>query len=431
MRLIDVLTSPWAIVPDKLVEIQNIYAAHFRGEKIDIKALEAKLGQPLNNKPQGYDVIDGVAVLPIDGVISKRMNMFTQISGGVSTELIGRDFKEALNDPSVNSIILRIDSPGGSVDGTQNLADVISSARGVKPVVAFADGLMASAAYWVGAAADKIYISGETTQVGSIGVVAQHVDISREEEMRGVKTTEIYAGKYKRIASNYKPLSEDGRSTMQDQVDYIYSVFVGSVAKNRGVSEETVLSDMADGRIFIGQQAVKAGLVDGVSTLERLISDLSNRAGAALIQSTKEGHDMEMTLEKLVADHPQIADALRAEGRQQGAEAERARIKDVEAQSMPGHEKLIGELKFDGKTTGPEAAVKVLGAEKSVRETRLANIKADAPAPLPAVVAEETKAQEKSAQEVADLATGYINEQKAKGIVVSPAKAVAHVTKGA
>ena len=76
MRVIDVLNSPWAIVPDKLQEIQAIYATHLRGEKIDIKGIEAKLGQPLQNKEQGYEVIDGVAVIPVDGVVSKRMNLF-------------------------------------------------------------------------------------------------------------------------------------------------------------------------------------------------------------------------------------------------------------------------------------------------------------------------------------------------------------------
>jgi signal peptide peptidase SppA len=274
MRVIDVLSSPWAIVPSKLLEIQAIYATHLRGEKIDLKGIEAKIGQPLQNEPQGYEVQDGVAIIPVDGVISKRMNLFTRISGGASTELIGRDIRAALADPAVHALILRVDSPGGTVDGTQELAQLVYGARGSKPIATYVDGMMASAAYWIGSAADKAWIGTDTTAVGSIGVVASHTDYSRYEENMGIKTTEIYAGKYKRIASEHQPLTEDGRQYIQDMVDYLYSVFVADVAKQRGTDTETVLKNMADGRIFTGQQAVSAGLVDGVSTLDQLIADL-------------------------------------------------------------------------------------------------------------------------------------------------------------
>lgn len=274
MRVLDILNSPWAIVPDKLREVQAIYATHLRGEKADFKALEAKLGQPLQNREQGYEIIDGVAIVPVDGVISKRMNMFSQISGGASSELIGRDIRDALADPEVHSLLLQVDSPGGPVDGTQELAQTILRARGQKPIVTYVDGTAASAAYWIGSAADKVYIGSDTAQVGSIGVVASHTDYSRREEMMGVKTTEIYAGKFKRIASEHKPLSEDGQQYIQGMVDYLYSVFVGDVAKQRGVDTETVLQNMADGRIFTGRQAITAGLVDGEATLENLIVGL-------------------------------------------------------------------------------------------------------------------------------------------------------------
>ena len=230
MKILDVLTAPWAIQPSKLLEIQGIYATHLRGDKIDLKGVEAAIGRPLNNnQAQGYEVIDGVAVLPITGVISKRMNLFAQISGGASTELVARDLKAAISDPAVKAIILQIDSPGGTVDGTETLANLVREAKAVKPTVAFADGMMASAAYWIGSAAGGIYMSDSVAQIGSIGVVATHQDISAAEAARGVKTTEITAGKYKRAASQFAPLTESGRQTIQDQVDYLYSVFVQAV----------------------------------------------------------------------------------------------------------------------------------------------------------------------------------------------------------
>ncbi|MDP3797400.1 MAG: signal peptide peptidase SppA [Polaromonas sp.] len=270
MSVLDVVNAPWAITPDKLREIQAFYSAYLRGEKSDIGAIEDRLGRPLANERKPYILSDGVAVINLEGIIAKKMNLFTQISGGTSTELATQDLRTALADSAVNSIILLIDSPGGTVDGTQALSDQVYAARRVKPIVALASGMMASAAYWIGSAAMAVYISEQTTVTGSIGVVTSHVDMSGAEAQKGIKTTEIYAGKFKRVASAYSPLSDDGRTSIQEQVDYLYSVFVGDVAKNRGVSVDAVLQKMADGRLFTGQQGIEAGLVDGVATLEGL-----------------------------------------------------------------------------------------------------------------------------------------------------------------
>ena len=379
MRLLDVLTAPWAILPDKLVEIQAIYATHLRGDKIDLEAVEKRLGRPLNNEPKGYEIRDGVAILPVQGVIAKRMNLFSQVSGGTSSELIGRDFKQALADPNVEAIILAIDSPGGSVDGTQVLADTIAAARGKKPVVAWTDGAMCSAAYWIGAQADAVYAASDTVQVGSIGVVAKHTDVSVAESAQGLKTTEIVAGKHKRIASQYAPLTEDGRASIQAQVDYLYSIFVADVAKARGVSQEKVLQDMADGRVFIGRQAIAAGLVDGVSTLDDLIASIKQGAAGAAVRHQPIAEGEVMDRQSILAQAPELAEAFRAEG----AAAERARILAVEAQALPGHEALIAQLKADGKTSGPEAAAQVLAAEKAKLAGMAQQLAADAPAPVP------------------------------------------------
>lgn len=401
MKLLDIINASWAITPEMLEEIQGIYLTHLRGDKIDIKGVEARLGQPLNNAQQEYDVRDGIAIIPAHGVIAKRMNMFMNISGGSSTELIARDFKAAIDDPEVLAIILDIDSPGGTVDGMQELAEVVFNARGKKPIVAFTDGVMASAAYYIASAADEVYISGDLVSVGSIGVITKHIDISKAEEKNGIKSTEIFAGKFKSIASQHAPLSQEGRDNIQARVDYMYSIFVADVARYRGVSVETVLEDMADGRIFIGKQAIEAGLVDGVSTFDGLVDKLAG--GDSAINTTREVNSM--TLDKLKSEHPDIYQAVLAEGkalgmedgktavaethkaelatavdnaRAEGGSAEMQRIKDIEAQAMPGHEKLITELKFDGKTTGAEAAVKVLSAHKAKLSTISEDLETDA-----------------------------------------------------
>ncbi|MEO8153569.1 MAG: S49 family peptidase [Rhizobacter sp.] len=384
MKLLDILTSPWAIQPEKLMEIHAIYATHLRGDKIDIAAVEQRLGRPLANEPKRYEIYAGVAVLPIEGVVAKRANLFSQISGGVSTEMVARDLADAVNDPAVHSIILHIDSPGGTVDGTQSLASAITAAKALKPTVSLASGTMASAAYWFGSAAQAVYIEDTTTQVGSIGVVGAHVDISGAEAARGVKTTEISAGKYKRIASQYAPLSAEGRQTLQDQIDYTYSLFVNAVAVNRGVSEDKVLSDMADGRVFIGQQAIDAGLVDGVSTLAALVAQLNQeRAGAAQPKPTSKGSAMSLTREQLAAQEPALLSAVLAEG----ATAERARIQAVESALIPGHEALIASMKFDGKSSGGDAALAVNAAERAARAHAATALANEAPKPVPSAAA--------------------------------------------
>ena len=274
-KLLDVMAAPWAIMPSVLTELYGIYSMHTQGQKIDLAAVESQLGRPLDNEQPNIEIKNNVAVITAHGIIAKKMNMFTRISGGVSSEILDEQIQMVMGDDSVKGVILDIDSPGGTVDGTFELADSIHSLRGKKSIVALANGLMASAAYAIGAATDAIYVSGPTTHVGSIGVVTAHTDYSQYEKNRGIKTTEIYAGKYKRIASQHEPLSDEGRENIQERVDYLYSIFVDRVAAFRGVSTNKVLSEMADGKLFIGQQAIDAGLVDGVSSLDDLINQLA------------------------------------------------------------------------------------------------------------------------------------------------------------
>jgi signal peptide peptidase SppA len=408
MRLADIVSGPWAITPEMLHEIQGIYSRHLRGEKINLEMVEASLGRPLNSEPKGYELRDGVAILPIDGVIGKKMNLFTRISGGVSTDLVGREFDRAMADPQVKAVILAIDSPGGTIDGTPDLAEKVFRARGQgKEIIAFTDGTMASAAYWIGSAADAVYASNETNIVGSIGVVTSHTDYSRAEEQAGMKTTEIYAGKYKRIASEYAPLSDEGRAYIQSLVDHSYSVFVDAVAKHRGTTADDVLTRMADGKIHKGSQAINAGLVDGVSTLDELVARLKNNTGTASQKTWQAGSaainptlkETTMNIETLKADHPELVQAIIAEAQAtmaeaveaasvEGAAAERARIQSVEDACIPGHEALIASLKYDGKTTGEQAALQIIGAEKLLRTGAL-TAQQEANVAVPAIEADD------------------------------------------
>ncbi|XVJ69885.1 MAG: S49 family peptidase [Rhizobacter sp.] len=431
MKLIDLLTSPWAITRQSLEEICGIYSTHLRGEKIDIKAVEARLGRPLANEPTAYQVINGVAVLPVEGVMAPKANLMMQVSGGASTQMLARELQAAVADPSVRAIILQMDTPGGSVIGTPEFAAAIASAKAAKPTVAYTDGQMASAGYWTGSAADGVYISGSTTIVGSIGVVMAHRDMSQANQAAGLKVTEITAGKYKRIASVNAPLSKEGEATLQAQVDYIYGLFVDAVAANRGTSADAVIERMADGRTFIGTQAIDAGLVDAVSSLDALISDLSQgthpamkgrranfSAGAAhtSINPTCEGTvmpqaDTTITRESLERDHAGLFAQLRSEFQAEGASNERSRILAVREQALPGHGVLLDRLAMDGKTTGPEAAAAVLAAERSARAAAAQAHADDAPQAVPTSHAPDDKAEVSQDDKVAK-AKAYAAEHK-------------------
>ena len=312
MKLLDILTSPWAIEQSKLNEIVGIYLTHLRGEKIDIKSLEDRLGEPLERKDQGYSIENGVGIITIDGVIAQKANMFTKISGGCSLQMLERDFRMAMEDPEVERILLYIDSPGGSTAALET-SDMIRSMRGRKPIIAFTDGQMCSAAVAIGTAADRVYISGESTCVGSIGVVCAHTDQSEYDRKMGIKVTEITSGRYKRIASSHEPLREEGREYIQSQCDYLYSAFISLVSENRGVDIEKVLNDMAEGKVFIGKQAIDVGLVDGVSSMDSLLTKEDLWPGEAKGNYNFIEGETEMTLEELKKDHQELVKAIQDE----------------------------------------------------------------------------------------------------------------------
>jgi signal peptide peptidase SppA len=345
MRLIDIVNGPWAILPETHREIQDIYVRHLKGEKIDVKSLDIQKKDPLASpalvaaaaerqaENRGtYLVVDNVAVIPVHDVIAKRMTFFMEICGGTSSQILMRDFAAAQNDPSVIGIILYFDTPGGTVDGTMEASEFIQGYQGQKPVVGFTDGMIASAGVWIAAPCDSIYISSNTNPIGSIGVVAAHVDVSKRMEMFGQRVTEITAGDYKRVASAYSPLSDEGRAYIQAQLDHIYTAFTDAVGSNRGLSVDDH-KQWADGHIFLGSQAIEAGLVDGVSTLDDLIAEMAAgrmkpkqpiqpqqkqqqaRAGVARVETTLTEGETTMTREEFQAKHPELFQAILEEGR--------------------------------------------------------------------------------------------------------------------
>jgi hypothetical protein len=212
--------------------------------------------------------------------------------------------------------------------------------------------------------------------------VTTHRDVSAAEAQVGVRTTEITSGKYKRIDSNFAPLTEEGRAYIQNRIDAIYTVFVDDVARNRGVSLDVVLQDMADGRVFVGVDAISNGLVDGVATWEDVLGMKHNvgRAVAATAELVADACDTptEGTMEDVSTTEQEPAVSVEINP----AEAERLRIQGVLAQSLPGHEALVNALAFDGVTTPEQAAVRIVDAERATRESMAVAMVDVSPSPV-------------------------------------------------
>ena len=260
-----VCREPWAIEESKLAEI--IEVLRLKAEGADIGPYAAR------EKPEPSRQ-GAIAVLPVFGLLSKRANMMTDFSGGTSIQKLTSHFRQAVRDPEVASILLQVDSPGGGVFGVSEFADEIFKARGKKRIVALADDVAASAAYWIATAAEE-FVMTPSAKAGSIGVFAVHEDASGLHEKVGIKHTIISAGKFKTEGNEFEPLTEEARAFMQSEVDRYYGMFILAVARNRGVKVADVLSGFGQGRALGAPQAVKEGMADWIGTFDDVIGEMA------------------------------------------------------------------------------------------------------------------------------------------------------------
>ena len=179
---------------------------------------------------------------------------------------------DAATDPAVRAILLDIDSPGGEAAGVFDLSDLVYEARSLKPVWAVADEEAFSGAYAIASGAERLIVP-RTGGLGSIGVVAVHVDRSARDAMEGFRTTTVYAGAAKNDFNPHETLKDGARRTLQAEVDRVYALFVDTVARNRGLTADAVRATEA--RLFFGEDAVAAGLADEVGTLRDSLTALA------------------------------------------------------------------------------------------------------------------------------------------------------------
>jgi signal peptide peptidase SppA len=384
--------TPWAITPDGLELILGIAQRKISDPEA---ALEKR--EDYENKSL-YEDIDGVAVIEIFGSIFPRANLFTNFSGGATADGLLKTFSEALKDDSIKAILLNVDSPGGQITGINEFSNAIYNARGTKPIYAYVNGMAASAAYWIASAADKV-ICDATARVGSIGVVAAWRDYSEADKRAGIKDYEFVSSQSPNKRVDYS--TEKGKAVLQKELDALAEVFISTVARNRNVSEKTVIEKFGEGGLIIASEAEKHRACDSIGSLTSAIADLKfislSESGDSIMSNEKketpnletegnkfsskklENNKIETSLKdgeagggatptpsvnildeaKLLASNPELHNALILKG----ANQERDRIKAIEAMNINGYSDLIKEAKFTNPCTAEQLAYKIIQAD--------------------------------------------------------------------
>lgn len=404
-----VAREPWAITEDGLSTILSIAG---RDTPEDIEAVAAKLGRPLQNS-RDVTVRDGVATIPVTGPIFRYANLFTELSGATSLGMLALDIQKAVDDPQVKAVILKYDTPGGQASGVAELADQIRAANAVKPVVAYVDNMAASAGYWLAAASPRMVIA-KTASVGSIGVIGT-VMTDKPEPGSGTYQFISSQSPNKRL----DPETEEGAARLQARIDGLAAIFIDSVAAFRGVSADDVMTKFGGGDLLLPDAAVAAGMADEIGDYETLHKELATNAvrspstGArAHSPQLKEEISMsDLTLESVKTEHPAVYAAILAVG----ASAERARLTGIEANILPGYEKLAAECKADPACTPEAAAVRQVQETKNKGSVYLeAQRRNEAEQPKVASTEPVTTAPDKTAAEEAEAEAKLPLEQRCR-----------------
>lgn len=232
---------------------------------------------PQEEVPYLLDIKDGIGLISIHGPMSNETNPWDKYIGTASYPAIREAVAYAGQSADVKAIILDIASGGGSVAGVSDTGATIRRVNdSQKPVVAYTDSGMMSAAYWLASSAGNLF-SSNTAMVGSIGVIQMHIERSEMLKQMGIKATVMRAGEFKALANGVEPLTDAARAEIQSQLDESYKVFVSHVADARGLSYDIVDKTMAQGREFFGVQALSAGLVDGILTFDELVAQVKSK----------------------------------------------------------------------------------------------------------------------------------------------------------
>jgi len=320
----------WCMTREALELLDINFHAFTQSKDMAIEAARFTLPSRTDPDEKPYTIRDGVAVISVAGTITKKDSFYSWLFGGASVPRMIEAIRAASGDGAARAVLLSLDSPGGTIFGLDSVAEAIHLCRERKPVLAYAEGMMASAAYWIGSAAQKI-IAEKTSPVGSIGVLMIHYDYSEQDRQYGLKRTYLAAGKYKALGNDAEPLSSEARTMYDAQLGHYYKLFIETVAKNRGVDPLMVLEKMADGRLFIGSQALEAGLIDKIGNLQAAVDMALGMVGDGKTQQKSfsaggdspgkefvmagEDKNVPQTVVQLAAAYPALVEAIRKEGK--------------------------------------------------------------------------------------------------------------------
>jgi signal peptide peptidase SppA len=327
-----VFNAPLMIDSKKLTAILAVLAPRLGVEPPGVEA--ALLTEQRSRKP--YTVIDaGVAVIEVAGSLVNRASGLDAQSGLTSYEQLGNEILDAATDPQVRGILLRFDSYGGEANGAWDVASLIEEAGRIKPVWASVDDWALSAGYLLASATDRIWIT-RTAGVGSVGIIAMHLDQSGWDAANGLKYTTIFAGARKNDCSLHEPLSDGARDVLVAEVDRLYGMFVDAVARRRGI-EAQALRDSEAG-IFYGEDSLELGFADRIGTFREALAEMS----AFLSQPKFRKGDTIVSEATQAATSPPTPDlaAIEAQAREQGY-AEAAEI--VELCNIAGRPALASD----------------------------------------------------------------------------------------
>ena len=255
--------------------------------------------------------VDNVAVVSVSGPLTTEESPWDKFIGITSYPALRSAIVEAASADGVDGIMLAINSPGGAVEGISEMSDFLHHVdENVMPVSAYSGTSITSGAYWLGSAGRGLTVS-ELSNVGSIGVIAVHQEVSKALAREGITTNVLRVGKYKALVNPYEPLTEDAKEQAMAEMNAVYDVFTRTVAENRNLSQDYVKSHAAEGKVFLGREAVEIGLVDGLGTFETALSEFQESLSSGTARSGNQRLEVSsMGKKKVISQQDQAAIAL-------------------------------------------------------------------------------------------------------------------------
>lgn len=290
----------WFIEPDSLNLLLNTLKSENAKDSFE-ENFKTFFKNPEDDKAISYEVVDGVASIPLYGPIFPKSNFMTWLGYATALTDLKNAFEKAKMDTLVDSVALICHSPGGVVFGVNAFSQYLKNYE--KKVSTYVPGMCCSAAYWIASASDEIIVD-ETAMVGSIGVVC---DVLNPEHDPYIEITN-------RKSPNKRPnpATEEGKGVIQDELDALADVFINAVAGNRNVSISVVENKFGKGGVLVGKDAVSAGMVDSIATFDEFASSLKKDKEASFVIDKKTNEENNMNLEELQAAHPKLWEEIQS-----------------------------------------------------------------------------------------------------------------------